>query len=68
MGWKQGPLPPNTFNWGGVVKAGDNPRTGFYFADFKGSSVEIHKGDGTTEKLEPHQVGWFNNCLTMPNV
>lgn len=65
--WKQGPLPPGTYNWGGVVRAGDDPTKGFYFADFLGDKVELWKPGGETERLAPHQVGWFNNCIGMPS-
>jgi hypothetical protein len=65
-GWQQGPLPKDTYFWGGVVQAGDDPNNGFYFADFQGDHVLITKGDGTKGRLEPHQVGWFNNCIEHP--
>jgi hypothetical protein len=64
--WKQGPLPPDTYYWGGVVRSGDDPKMGFYFAGFNGDHAVITKPDGTTEKLTPHQVGWFNDCLRPP--
>lgn len=64
-GWKKGPLPPNTFNWGGVIPVGDDIKFGFFFADFKGNHVILVDGQNT--RLEAHQVGWYNNCLELPS-
>ena len=67
--WKQGPLPKNTFNWGAVVKAGDDPQRGFYFANFCGDHCEIvTPSNSGNERLEPHQVGWYNNSIEMPKL
>lgn len=38
MAWKQGPLPKDTWGWGGVVPVGQSG-SGFFFADFKGDRV-----------------------------
>jgi hypothetical protein len=66
MGWQKGPLPPDTYNWGGVVPD-DHAGSGFYFADFRGDHVVIHPGDPKNEqRLEADQVRWWNNCLTLP--
>lgn len=69
MAWQKGPLPPGTYNWGGVVPtsgAGD----GFYFADFKGDHVEIVDTDRTTPhavwSLKPDEVAWFDNSIELP--
>lgn len=62
MAWKKGPLPPNTWNWGGVVRAGSNPKVGFEFADFQGDHVTICPTD---EILKSHEVGWYDNCLEL---
>lgn len=74
MSWKQGPLPPDTYNWGGVVPAGDDTGGGFYFADFKGDHVvaigAAKKGEGPDggddRILQPNEVAWFNNDLVLP--
>lgn len=62
-GWRPGPLPPDTYAWGGVV-AWDMDGTGFAFADFCGDHV-IMCPEG--RKLLPHEVKLFNNCLDLPN-
>jgi hypothetical protein len=60
--WKKGPLPPDTWMWGGVVKVGDNP-SGFYFADFHGDYVTLCPGG---EIIKADQVAMWNNCLDLP--
>lgn len=62
MAWQKGPLPKDTYGFGGVVKAGDDPKAGFYFADFMGDHVLTH----THKRLEPHEVAQFDNSLTLP--
>lgn len=57
--WKKGPLPADTYYWGGVVL--DGMTSGFYFADFCGDHVRI---DGT--RHEAVEVVWYNNCLQLP--
>ncbi len=61
--WKQGPLPVDTYNWGGVVKVGDDPKMGFYFADFNGSYAILCPSG---EKVTADKVAWFCNDLVMP--
>lgn len=61
-GWKPGPLPPETWNWGGVVKKGDDPQ-GFYFADFHGDYVVLLHNN---ERLEADQVAFYNNGIKLP--
>lgn len=63
--WTKGPLPPGTWNWGGVTKIGKEPKDGFYFADFCGDHVKIQSGKGE-EILQPEEIGWFCNCLEVP--
>jgi len=58
--WKKGPLPPNTWHWGGVVVHPGG--SGFRFADFHGDHVLLT--DGT--RVEPHEVAFYNNALTYP--
>lgn len=62
MAWKNGPLPPGTYGWGRVVKKGDEPN-GFFFADFKGDHVRLVPSN---ERVEPADVGMFDNSLTLP--
>jgi hypothetical protein len=62
MAWKKGPLPPNTWNWGGVVRVGDSPVYGFSFADFCGDHVDMVPG-GT---LKADEVGWYDNSIELP--
>lgn len=61
--WKQGPMPPDTWGWGGVVKKGMENQCGFYFADFHGDHVKICPGG---EILQAEDVSLYNNCLTLP--
>lgn len=68
-GWHKGPLPADTWNWGGVVPVGSNPRHGFYFADFRGDHALISKSvDGVSvwERIEAADIAFFNNSLPMP--
>lgn len=67
--WKRGPLPADTYMWGGVVphiNADGTPfkGDGFYFADFCGDHVIICP-DG--RKLLAHEVAMYNNCLELPS-
>lgn len=69
MAWKQGPLPPGTYYWGGVVPVGEEKSYGgFYFADFHGDHVLLpmltdEKGD--QRRLEADQVAWYDNSLEL---
>ena len=65
--WKKGPLPPDTYQWGGVVPI-DYEETGFFFADFQGDKVVIHgaAGENAFRVLKPYEVKWYNNCLDTP--
>jgi hypothetical protein len=64
MAWKKGPLPPDTYGWGGVVPTWDKVLCGgFYFADFKGDHVTLAAG-GSEVKAE--DVAWYDNSLTLP--
>lgn len=70
-GWHKGPLPAETWNWGGVVPVGSDPHVGFYFADFQGDHVLIQKsinGLCVWVRIQPEEVAYFNNCLSMPLV
>jgi hypothetical protein len=61
-GWKKGPMPKNTWNWGGVVPAGQGSY-GFMFADFHGDHVILCPSG---KRLEPHEVAFYNNSLELP--
>lgn len=62
--WQEGPLPPGTWNWGGVVvKSQGKDPSGFYFADFCGDHVTLVPGG---ERVEAADVVLFNNCLHLP--
>ena len=66
MAWKPGPLPANTWHWGGVVLKSE-PSTGFYFADFCGDHVKIQ--DSTfrfDRRVEAHDVALYDNGLELP--
>ena len=66
--WKQGPLPADTYNWGGVVPASDPKRCGFYWADFCGDHVKMFDKPNFREftVLTAEDVAWFNNSLDLP--
>ena len=66
--WKRGPLPPNTWQWGGVVpKSNDSgPYSGFFFADFHGDYVTINPGTADAKRLESDEVAYYNNSLSLP--
>lgn len=63
MEWRKGPLPPDTWDWGGVVLVGDDPQVGFFFADFCGDHVKIIPGD---KVVTADQIAWYNNGLKVP--
>lgn len=63
MAWKNGPLPANTYNWGGVVIVGENPSLGFHFADFCGDHVKLCP-DG--KELKAEEVAMYDNSLGLP--
>lgn len=64
MAWKQGPLPPDTYHWGGVVPTG-NDGGGFFFADFCGDHVKLVPGGRV---LKADEVAWYDNSLNLPRV
>ena len=64
MAWKPGPLPPNTYQWGGVVPS-DLVVPGFFFASFCGDHVEMQNTNGV-RTLMPHEVRWYDNSLQLP--
>jgi hypothetical protein len=69
MAWKRGPLPPGTYDWGGVVPVELDGKPfaggGFFFADFCGDHVRMVTDEGVT-LLKPHEVAWYDNGLGLP--
>jgi hypothetical protein len=65
--WQKGPLPPNTYMWGGVVPT-DHKGSGFFFADFCGDHVKIHSSSSELNDrvISADEVAWYNNCLDLP--
>lgn len=63
-GWKKGPLPPNTYYWGGVVREDRDPDHGFEFADFRGDHVLLPMSGN--KRLEANEVAYYNNSLIFP--
>lgn len=62
-GWKEGPMPPNTWGWGGIVRKGEEDYNGFFFADFQGDHVTIFPGG---DVVQADAIAAYNNCLTLP--
>lgn len=61
--WKRGPLPKDTYGWGGItLKPHDS---GFFFADFEGDYVIIQAADGE-KRIEAKDVCQYDNSLTLP--
>ena len=48
--WKEGPLPPDTWGWGGVMPFYLD--SGFFFADFRGDHVTT----ATRKVFHPNEV------------
>ncbi len=63
MAWKNGPLPADTWGWGGVVKNGESPAMGFYFASFEGDHAVIFPDK---EKVPADKVAKYDNSLELP--
>jgi hypothetical protein len=74
MAWKKGPLPPGTYNWGGVVPVEGycsgpaKAAAGFYFADFRGDTAVIPAAgpDAPEIILKAYEVAWYDNSLELP--
>lgn len=60
--WRKGPLPADSWYWGGLVPA-DLHGSGFYYADFRGDHAILTPGD---RKIEAADIAWYNNCIDMP--
>lgn len=66
MAWKRGPLPPETYYWGGVVLEG-TPAMAFEFADFRGDHAMLLGDDcRMSRRVEPGEVLWYDNSLELP--
>lgn len=65
MAWMRGPLPPDTWWYGGVVPVGYTGN-GFYFADFRGDHVRIMDGSEPPRVLKAAEVAWYDNSLDLP--
>lgn len=61
--WQNGPMPPDTWNWGGVVVTGEDAGDGFWFADFQGDHVRLFPGGRVVQAAD---VARYNNCLELP--
>lgn len=68
MTWKRGPLPPDTYHWGGVVPVSEKLCSGFYFADFCGDHVRVVDGSKYEDQciLKADEVAWYDNSLELP--
>lgn len=73
-GWQKGPVPENTWQWGGVVIKGES-ELGFYFADFCGDHVAVQReskpgreiaGKPGWSRYGPNEIVWWNNALSLP--
>ncbi len=64
MAWKTGPMPKDTWNWGAVVKKGDSPSVGFFFADFCGDHVLLCPSG---ERVEAADIAQYNNSIDLPS-
>lgn len=65
-GWHQGPLPANTYQFGGIVLKGLDPNRGFHFADFRGDHVMVVTSSGDLKRHEANEIGYWNNSITIP--
>lgn len=64
--WRCGPLPPDTWGFGGV-QTKDCPEQSFLFADFRGDHVLlVNTETGKNTRLEACEVVQYNNSLDLP--
>lgn len=63
--WQNGPLPPNTYHWGGVQLKGEEGRMSFHFADFRGDHVILPMEQ--SRRVEKDEIILFNNSIHCPN-
>lgn len=62
--WKPGPLPENTYGWGGVVLDGFARHT-FMFADFCGDHVKLPCDNNRVVRAE--DVVQYDNGIWLPD-
>ena len=66
--WREGPLPANTYGWGGIVTK-ECPKGIFLYADFCGDYAMIYdseKGHLITRRVEACDILLWDNPLTEP--
>ena len=63
MLWRRGPMPHDTWFWGGVVVRSNLVPDGFHFADFQGDHVILIPGG---ERIKAEDILWYNNLLHLP--
>lgn len=63
-GWKAGPMPEDTYLWGGVVVKGEADKGGFYFADFRGDHVILPTDNN--RRVEGKDILLYANDITLP--
>jgi len=63
-GWKKGPLPANTWQWGGVMLQGEGTNS-LWFADFCGDHVKLF-GRKDKPRAEAREIAYYNNSLVSP--
>lgn len=61
--WQAGPMPPDTWYWGGVVTKSIINQGGFFFADFRGDHVIIYPDE---KKVLADEIAFYNNCIGLP--
>lgn len=69
QGWKMGPLPAGTHQYGAVVLYGPDgkPEKGFHWADFRGDRVLIPDvGHYGVKEIKPKEVAFFTNPIVFP--
>ena len=64
-GWKEGPLPPGTWNWGGVVtkEITEQHSLGFFFAGFNGDHAVLAHNN---QSVRAEDVVLYNNSIELP--
>ncbi len=62
MAWQKGPLPANTWYWGGVMLVGESTY-GFQFASFCGDHIKLYPDDMV---VKAEDVAWYDNSLKLP--
>lgn len=66
VGWRKGPLSRDTYNWGGIITEDIKNTGGFWMADFRGDHVLAYKKADDWVRVEPKDVLWYSNSLTLP--